>query len=198
MFFMAGGNSMPSSIPDCWRNQWARFAPTAVFVVSRDTHVLTNTAIAWSKHSIIRGGYHTTFCASLITDITPLLYSLHWLPISSRIQYKIALICFYIVSGTAPSSRIPLRIASSLLSFSLPSLTLGCSDLPCSDDGQQGPGEKILSAHRTCHLEPSSSLCQAFFFSLFFSVTTENLSLLFCLLIPFSVLFKLLCVWILF
>ena len=34
--------------------------------------------------------------------ITPLHYDLHWLPISSRIQYKIALICFHIVSGTAP------------------------------------------------------------------------------------------------
>ena len=34
--------------------------------------------------------------------ITPLLYHLHWLPISSRIQYKIALIGFHVVSGTAP------------------------------------------------------------------------------------------------
>ena len=34
--------------------------------------------------------------------ITTLLFDLHWLPISSRIQYKIALICFHIVSGTAP------------------------------------------------------------------------------------------------
>ena len=34
--------------------------------------------------------------------ITPFLYNLLWLPISSQIQYKIALICFQIVSGTAP------------------------------------------------------------------------------------------------
>ena len=34
--------------------------------------------------------------------ITPFLYDLYWLPISSRIQYKIAFICFHIVSGTAP------------------------------------------------------------------------------------------------
>ena len=34
--------------------------------------------------------------------ITPSLYYLHWLPISSRIQCKIVLICFHIVSGTAP------------------------------------------------------------------------------------------------
>ena len=36
--------------------------------------------------------------------ITPLLFDLHLLPISSRIQYKIALICFHIVCGTAPPS----------------------------------------------------------------------------------------------
>ena len=34
--------------------------------------------------------------------ITSLLLDLHWLPISSRIQYKIVLTCFHIVSGTAP------------------------------------------------------------------------------------------------
>ena len=34
--------------------------------------------------------------------ITPLLHDLHWLPISSRIHYNIALICFHIVSDTAP------------------------------------------------------------------------------------------------
>ena len=33
---------------------------------------------------------------------SPALYDLHWLPISSRIQYKKALVCFHIVSGTAP------------------------------------------------------------------------------------------------
>ena len=34
--------------------------------------------------------------------ITSLLFDLHWLPISSRIKYKIALTYFHIVSGTAP------------------------------------------------------------------------------------------------
>ena len=33
--------------------------------------------------------------------ITPFLYDLHWLPISSRIQYKIVLICFHIASCKA-------------------------------------------------------------------------------------------------
>ena len=39
--------------------------------------------------------------ASKSAHITPLLFDLHWLPISSRIQYKIVLTCFHIVSGTA-------------------------------------------------------------------------------------------------
>ena len=34
--------------------------------------------------------------------ITPFIYDLHWLPISNWIQYKLALICFCIDSGTAP------------------------------------------------------------------------------------------------
>ena len=40
--------------------------------------------------------------ASKSAHITPLLFDLHWLPICSRIQYKIALTCFHIISGTAP------------------------------------------------------------------------------------------------
>ena len=34
--------------------------------------------------------------------ITPLLFDLHWLPMNSRIQYKIALTCLHIICGTAP------------------------------------------------------------------------------------------------
>ena len=59
--------------------------------------------------------------ASKSADITPLLFDLHWLPISSRIQYKIALTCF----------SIPLRVASSLLSLSFSSFSLRYSDFPC-------------------------------------------------------------------
>ena len=40
--------------------------------------------------------------ASKSAHNTPLLFDLHWLPISSRIKYKIALTCSHIVSGTAP------------------------------------------------------------------------------------------------
>ena len=43
-----------------------------------------------------------TFKVPKSAYITPFLYDLHWLPVSSRIQYKIALICFHIVSCTAP------------------------------------------------------------------------------------------------
>ena len=40
--------------------------------------------------------------ASKSAHITPLLFDLHWLPISSRIQYKIAVTCFHSISDTAP------------------------------------------------------------------------------------------------
>ena len=42
------------------------------------------------------------FKAPKSAHITPLLYDLHWLPISSLIQYKIALISFNVVSAPAP------------------------------------------------------------------------------------------------
>ena len=41
-----------------------------------------------------------------------------------------------------------------------------CSDLPCSHGGQKDPWGEILSRHRTCDLELSFSLCQAFVFML--------------------------------
>ena len=57
------------------------------------------------------------------------------------------------------SSHIPFWLALSLLSFSLSSLRLRYSDLPCSEDEKEDPGRKILSIHQTCHLELSPSLC---------------------------------------
>ena len=55
--------------------------------------------------------------------ITPLLFDLHWLPISSRIQYKIALTCFHIV----------FRIATSYLSELLHLFSLSPSLRSASD-----------------------------------------------------------------
>ena len=92
--------------------------------------------------------------------VTPFLYDLHWLPISSRIQYKIALICFHIVSGTAPY----LFISTLLLAvFAQPRILTSSVFLGWAE----GPGGEILSIHWTCALELPSSLCQAFF-TLFF------------------------------
>ena len=84
--------------------------------------------------------------------ITPLLFDLHWLPISSRIQYKIALTCFHIISGT---------VASPLFSFSLSSFSLRYSDFPCPKGVQEDSWGEILSVYRTCHLELSFSVRHA-------------------------------------
>ena len=69
--------------------------------------------------------------------ITCLPYSLHWLPISSRIQYKTAFICFHIVSGTASpylcellhlySPSRSLRSASDTRIFRVPGIGRGPS-----------------------------------------------------------------------
>ena len=42
------------------------------------------------------------FRAKKKDHITPLLMSLHWLPIRYRIEYKIAVICFKCINGLAP------------------------------------------------------------------------------------------------
>ena len=43
------------------------------------------------------------FKSSKRDHITPLLSRLHWLPVDQRINYKLGVICFNIISGTAPS-----------------------------------------------------------------------------------------------
>ena len=68
-----------------------------------------NTVLAGSPRVLLDKIQRVINCSSRLifktpksAYITPLSYDLHWLPISSRIQYKIALICFQIASGTAP------------------------------------------------------------------------------------------------
>jgi hypothetical protein len=53
--------------------------------------------------------------------VTPILKSLHWLPVSSRIQYKVMSICFNCLSGTSP------EYLSSLLHVYTPSRELRSS-----------------------------------------------------------------------
>ena len=74
----------------------------------------------------------------------------------SQIQYRIALICFHIVSGTAA------QCLSELLHLYSPSRSLrSASNVLRSQDGQEDHVGYILSIRRTCDLEISSSLCQA-------------------------------------
>ena len=68
-----------------------------------------NAVLAGSPHVLLDGIQRVINCSARLlykapksAHITPLLFYRLWLPISSRIQYKIALTCFHIVSGTAP------------------------------------------------------------------------------------------------
>ena len=65
--------------------------------------------------------------ASKSAHITPLLFDLNWLPISSWIQYKIALTCFHIISGTAPPFTSPSCFTSVLLVLFVQPQILGFS-----------------------------------------------------------------------
>ena len=51
--------------------------------------------------------------------VTPLLYHLHWLPISYRIKFKILLLTFKCLHGQAPDYLIKLITARSQLRYSL-------------------------------------------------------------------------------
>ena len=126
------------------------------------TRTRTVTGSAWHKP---RCSGQTIWYSSAKTPkaahITPLLYNLHWLPISNLIQYKIALICFLIVSGTAPP------YLSELLHLYPPQSLHSASDLLCSQDGQEDSRKRSFHYTMTYDLELSSSLCQAFVFTLF-------------------------------
>ena len=43
------------------------------------------------------------FRCSKFDLVTPLLHSLHWLPVHMRIDYKISSLCFKVLESTAPS-----------------------------------------------------------------------------------------------
>ena len=93
--------------------------------------------------------------------ITPFLYDLHWLPISSWIQYKIAFICFHIVSCTAPA-YLP-----KLLHLYSPSCSLrSAADTSSVFLGWAGGpwGRDPFSTLDLCSGTPS--LCQVFVFTL--------------------------------
>ncbi len=84
-------------------------------------------------HSIFRLQYIQNSAARLLTStkksahITPILFNLHWLPVSIRVQYKIILLTFKALKGLAPS------YLSELLSSYIPSRSLrsSSSELLC-------------------------------------------------------------------
>ena len=100
-------------------------------------------ALLHTIQRVINRSAHLICKARKSAHIILLLYDLHWIPISSRSQYKIGVIC----------------------SLSLFSLSRGCSDLPCLLGWAGGHCGDILSmCYWVCDLELSFSLCNAFFF----------------------------------
>ena len=72
------------------------------------------------------------FKAPKCAHITPLLFSLHWLPVSSQIQYKIICLLPHCVSTAAPYLFELLHLYSPSCSLCLSLCTQG---LLCSKDG---------------------------------------------------------------
>ncbi len=105
-------------------------------------------------HSIFHLQYIQISAARLLTStkksahITPILFNLHWLPVSIRVQYKILLLTFKALKGLAPS------YLSDLLSY-IPSRSLlsSSSEIPCVPIFN---GQQILFCHGTQTLEFAS------------------------------------------
>ena len=124
---------------------------------------------------------HLRMSLKLLNLPTSLLYSkiIYWLPFNSRIQYKIALICFRIDSGTAPpylSELLHIYSPSRCLRSAWilgSSVFLGCVEGPW---GRDPVNISDLSSGNIF-------LCQAFVFTFVLKAKTENPSLLFCILI---------------
>ena len=51
---------------------------------------------------VMNAGARLIFCAQKFCHITPILKELHWLPVRSRIDFKILLVTFKILNGMAP------------------------------------------------------------------------------------------------
>ena len=106
------------------------------------------------------------------THITPFLFDLRWLPFSSRIQYKMVLTCFHIVSGTVPAHL------SELFHLYSPSRFLrSASDtriVRVHGMGSRTHREKSFQYIGPVNWNslPVSGLCQVFFFTVFFSDRT--------------------------
>ena len=80
---------------------------------------------------------------------TPLLEKLHWLPISERIKYKVACVCFSVINGSGPA------YLSKQLHVYIPSRTLRSSSDTCMLKIQQ-------YKHRLIAFAPSLALDPTF------------------------------------
>ena len=63
--------------------------------------VLQNTSLNLQK--VQNHAARLVFRCSKFDHVTPLLHSLHWLPVHLRIDYKISSLCFKVLESTAPS-----------------------------------------------------------------------------------------------
>ena len=108
------------------------------------------------------------FRTTRYAHVTPILHSLHWLPIEQRIEYKLSLLCFKIISHQAPiylsellhlytPSRL-LRSSTDTRMFRIPSFrTKSCGQRSFS---YQAAGSSYLKA--TPCFCPPFYLCQIF------------------------------------
>ena len=107
------------------------------------------------------------------THITPMLYSLHWLPIEQRIKCKLSFLCFKIISHQSPMylwELLHLHLSQQLCSI----VNSECSEYHPS---KQSPMVSALSLTRLLLSGTSSLFLSVIYLCQFFQIFLENLSL---------------------
>ena len=131
----------------------------------------------WDQHQYRQSAARLILRAPRHQNCTPLLHQLHWLPISERIKYKTAGMCYNAITGSAPS------YLSELLHLYSPSRSLRSS----SDTRMlkiQRFNRKTHSFRTSSHFGPHiwnnlpQDIMQALCYSHFLQKSTQDISLL--------------------
>ena len=123
-----------------------------------------NSLLAGIHHKLVDKVQRVMNCAARLVSKaprrehgTPLLVDLHWLHVDRRIEYKIATICYNVITGTA------LPLMSNLLVLHIPSRTLRPSAdtriFRIPNRRKKFQGQHAFFVTGPCFLEQASFLC---------------------------------------
>ena len=130
--------------------------------------------VLYAVYWISTGRLLNIFRAPRHQNCTPLLQQLHWLPISERIKYKTACMCYNAITGF--HSLLSFWAATPLQSFPLSPLFVRHTHAQNPTLQPQNPWLSHFLTLWSPHLEQSSSRHQALCYSLFVQKPTQDIS----------------------